>query len=145
LPNITFNFDVNQLVATLETLGVKVAAASKPYLLHLYEVYVRQAVIAGYVNIFVSLVISIAFVIFSVKLSKTVSYYRGIDKDKDKYAIGHDLEVGFSTAGIIVFGVVALLVFTLGISYGISQILNPEYHAIQHLIEQITTVQPIVK
>jgi len=118
---VTVNLDVNGLLEALKQLGIQVADASTPYIAHLYEIYVRQQVIYGWLYIIgaaIMLVLTAAWTVFSVKV---------VMEDTDAAPL-----FLLSLAGT---GIGIGLIFS-----GITKLLNPEYYALQALIAALTGV-----
>lgn len=124
--DVSVNCDVNGLVEALRQLGYDIAEASTPYLEHLYEVYVRQAWIEGWLSVGL---FAFGLVLFVVGLSIGSRV-----RNWDDATIHNVLAITF-----VAFGAFALIgtIVTMATG-GIAKILNPEYYALQDLLNHLT-------
>ena len=119
--NVSINCDVNGLVEALRQLGYDIAEASQPYLVHLYEVYVRQAYLMGCLLTTISC-IGLVGVIVGIILITTE---RNWNKDPLRGPIG----IGAAILGVMI----AIPTLT----EGLLRWLNPEFYAIQNLLAHL--------
>lgn len=107
---------------------------------HLYEVYMRQMFAEGVAGLIVTGVMLVVTVVFLIWFLKAMNKIRK-DKAEKKYAWAEDSpyfpQAIFSGIVGVMLTVIMLIAVPSTLFYNITKIVNPEYHAINRLFEQV--------
>lgn len=120
--------DVNTILDFLSKLGEQVSVAGQ----QVFEVYVKQSYANGVTDLIVAgifILASIALVVLSIVL-----YKREFKNDNDDEPICFGFGMLFDFVAIILF-----LIATKYLVDGVKEILNPQYYALQDLINVVKT------
>jgi len=125
---------INSVINNLaEKLGV---AAEKLYPVLVKQVYVDA--VSKAVTSLVGLAVIIA-VIFVIKKLKSGWWKKLSEMDHNRYeTIDDELSRGLTIAGVSMAGIIGILLFLVPISGIVGRIINPDWYAIQMILEKIS-------
>ena len=124
--------EIQQLIDLTEKGLTQVATQLGTTLPQLWEIMVRQQYIEA-IQAFILLGVSSIVFYFSVR-----AVFRAI-KDEENGKTANEARDSIIIGSVVISGV--FLIISFAMSYeGIGQILNPEYYAIQSIVEQIGTL-----
>lgn len=122
------NFDINALFEQIAKAFGTTVENAKPYLEKYLELVTREVVAKGIINIVLSLISMVLIILLIIAIVKVVKL--------DDY--DYDDEFKIFSIGFISFGlIVCILVFCINLDIGVRRLINPEYHAIQQIAEDI--------
>lgn len=98
----------------------------------LFDIYTRQSVFNGVSGLlgFIFILISLFVVIFFA-----IKIYKKYEREIEEYSGSAPLFVTMTTISIIL-----PIIITLHVINSISKIVNPEYHAIQQIVEDLSSI-----
>lgn len=148
---------VQEILSRIDQLAAKIGTTAA----HVWDIYVAQGKITGYQDAgsaLVFLVLGVALLVVSYVITKSIvnaektrvdnlrktksEYYENrASADFSPYSKAMDVETDYSTLWIAVpTGIIGLALLFSSFNYGssaISEILNPQYWAFQHLMQDL--------
>jgi hypothetical protein len=117
----------DKLMKYIDTMSVKLGVAAQ----HLYEVLTRQSIVEGITYL---ILYPVLFAISLIGLIYSLKFYRKFDNERR-----FDEEY-MAIAAACIFGILTAIMFIaliIEVPEAIGQLVNPEYYAIQHLLDAI--------
>jgi len=120
--------DTKIVLDFLSKLGEQVNVAGQ----QVFKIYVQQAYATGITDLVVAL---IGFIVMMGSIIFTYKFYKKVDKNISDSETREFSVIMICISGVV--GLIGLVVFSINITDGIKELINPQYYALQDLFNAV--------